>query len=787
MKALDRKLVRDLWRGRGMAVAIAAVVAAGLSLYVGMLATFDSLAETRRAYYQRYQFADVFANVGRAPRELVPRIAELAGVAVVETRVVADVTLDVPGVLDPARGRLVSLPEHGLPLLNGLHLLAGRFPDPRRAEEVVASERFAAAQALAPGDHLFALINGRRQRLRIVGTALSPEFIYAIAPGDLFPDPGRYGVIWMGRKPLATAFEMEGGWNDVALHLLPDAVEGEVLRGLDHLLEPYGGRGAIPRRDQTSNWYLENELLQLTTMSRIVPTIFLLVAAFLVNVVLSRLVAIQREQIAQIKALGYSNFEVAWHFVKWSLVVSLLGGALGCVIGVLLTRGMLGMYQTYFAFPFLELTLRPAIVLSALGISVGAASVGAISAVRLVVALQPAEAMRPASPARYARNWSEALFGRVLALRQADRIILRNLVRRPLRTAMSTLAIAFAGAILVVGGFALDALDVMLETTFGRAQRQDLTVTLVEPRSEDVRFALAALPGVEQVEVSRSAPVRMRIGTRTELVAIVGLPRGAELQRVCAAELGVRELPSEGLVLSDALAKQLAVRAGDVVLVEIVEGRRARREVTVAGTVEEYIGTAAYMDQDALGRLLRERSFTGAALRVDRARLPVLLRELKATPAVAGVGSRQGALDSFDEFLAENLGTMTAIQILFACVIAFGVIYNSSRIALSERSRELASLRVLGFTRREVAYILLGELVALTAIALPLSMLIGYLLVYAATSAFETELYRFPFAVSSRSLARSLIVVSVATALSAWVVRRRLERLDLIGVLKTRE
>jgi putative ABC transport system permease protein len=311
MRAIHRKLIRDLLHMRSQAITIAAVLAAGSAMYVAYFSTFDSLQRTLASYYADYRFANLFTNVKRAPLSLLPRLREIDGVAQADARVVVDVTLDLPGVTEPMTGRLVSMDFPRDRPLNDVFLRRGRDPAPGREAEVLVSEAFADARGLGPGDAIGAIINGRRRELEIVGIALSPEYVYSIRAGDLLPDPARLGIFWMEREALGAAFDMEGGFNDVAIRLAPGASEPAVAAALDALLEPYGSFGTIPRRLQTSAWFLQNELNQLQTAGIVVPTIFLLVAAFLLNVSLNRIVAVQREQIAALKAMGYSNGDLA--------------------------------------------------------------------------------------------------------------------------------------------------------------------------------------------------------------------------------------------------------------------------------------------------------------------------------------------------------------------------------------------------------------------------------------------------------------------------------------------
>ncbi len=788
MAALNRKLLRDLWRIKGQAVAISLVIGVGVLMYIMYLSTFYSLQLTRSTYYERQRFAHVFASLKRAPLSLRNRIASIPGVSQAETRVVVDVTLDVEGLEEPATGRLVSIPEQRREILNDIVLSSGRYIEPKRPDEVIVSEGFALAHSLQPGDAVGAILNGRRRSLQIVGIGLSPEYIYTIRPGDLIPDDARFGIFWMERRALAAAFDMEGGFNDVALLLMPGALPEAVIEDLDELLRPYGGWGAIPRDLQLSHWSVENELKGLQGAGVAVPMVFLAVAAFLLHVVLQRIVAVQREQIATLKALGYPNRLIAMHYTYWALAISLGGTFAGTVGGALLGRGMLAMYNDFFRFPILTYSVEPDVVAGAVIIGIVAAIFGANSAVRQAVRLQPAEAMRPEPPAKYRVSLVERLgLGRLLS--QPARIILRNIERQPLRSLIAVGGIACSMAILILGTFSIDSLDLMMDVQFRLAQRQDVQLTFVEAVSPAGIHSLESLPGVVAAEPTRSAPARLRSGKNVRQLAITGLPETAELYRVFDVN-SMRQvlLPRDGMVVSTSLADVLDISPGDEVTVEVLVGRRPVREVMVTDVVGQYMGLAAYMEIDAVRRLLREGpTLSGGYLTVDSAYLPELFRSIKETPAIAGSGLKGAALEAFTETFAENIGIMIFFNVLFASIIAFGVVYNAARVSLAERSRELASLRVMGFTRKEISAILLGELGVLTLLALPLGMLLGYGLSALVVKAFETELYVIPFAASPPTYAWCALAILVASALSGLLVRKKLDHLDLLEVLKSKE
>ncbi len=787
VKTLNRMLGRDFWHLRAQVSAVGLVVACGVASFVSMRSTYESLWTAQASYYASFRFAEVFAQVKRAPQRLAARVAEIPGVAQVQTRVVTQVTLDVPGLEEPATGRLVSIPDRPRPILNDLFLRSGRYVEPGRDDEVIVSEAFAVANRLSTHDRIGAIINGRWKSLRIVGTALSPEYIYEVGGGTIFPDNKRFGVLWMGEKPLAAAFNMEGAFNDLVLTLSAGASQADVIERLDLLLARYGGLGAYGREDQVSHRFISDEISQNRISSTYLPAIFLAVAAFLLHIVLSRLVTMQRTEIGLLKAFGYGNRTVGLHYLKLAAMTVFGGVVLGIGVGVYLGAALTDLYQEYYRFPRLpHYTSLPLLGLAVL-ISFSAAALGAHGAVRSAAALPPAVAMRPAPPVVFYEG-AQGVTGLLRLLPSSGRMIARSIVRRGWKSVLAVLGISCAAGMLVLGGFFYDAVLYLMRVQFEVVQRDDVTVAFNEPRSASVRHELARLPGVLRAEPFRAVPVRLRFEHRSRRVDLTGLPANSELRRLIDTRLRPVELPLEGLVLNAKLAEALGAGVGDRVTVEVLVQARPVSEVAVAAVVEEMVGITAYMNLAALNRLLREEgALSGAHLAVDPNEAASLYLRLKTMPAVNAVAIRESVLKSFQEILDRSIVVSTMINVLFACVIAFGVVYNSARIALSERGNELASLRVLGFTRREVAVILLGEQGLLTLLAIPLGFALGAAVSWLLVTRLSTELYRIPLVLSAETFVFAAVVVALAALASGFLVARRLNRLDLIAVLKTRE
>lgn len=787
MRALDLKLLRDLRRLWAQALAIALVIAGGVSTLVFAVGSYRSLDETRIAYYERYRFADVFATARRVPKTLIDRIAEIPGVAAVEARITNLALLDIPNFPEPATGQLISLPDTNPPVLNQLYMRIGRLPEAGRPDEVVVNESFASAHGFTLGSRFFAILNGRKRELSVVGIALSPEFIYAIGPGDIMPDNRRFGILWMSEKALASAYDLEGAFSSVTVKLLRDAPERGVLARVDALLDPHGGRAAHARKDQTSHAFLDHELDMLNNMSRTLPPIFLLVSVFLINVTLSRIVALEREQIGLLKAVGYSDVAVATHYIEFVILIAIIGILIGSVVGTWLGTYVTSLFGDFFHFPFLIFVKTVDLYVAAAVVGLVAVIVGAIRALRDIMALPPAVAMSPPAPPQFYHIGSTTLsLNRIIS--QQTTMMLRNLTHHPVRAVFTALGISLATAILVVSLYVGDTMEHLIDLTYFRADRQDATVAMTEKRPHVVTLQVARLPGVLAAEPYREVPVRIRNQNVERRIMISGRPRDADLSRIIDTDLRPVVLPEGGLAISSMLAQILNVRVGDFVEVDLLEGQRRTVSLPISALVEDYFGIRGMMDFKALARLMREApAVNGVHVSLYESRRQRFFEAVKGLPTVSGMALQRASLANFRESLALLVNTMAGIYTSLAAIIAFGVVYNSARIALSERARELASLRVLGFTRQEILRILLLELALLTLLAQPPGWLMGYGLAWIMKTNLAGELMRVRLVVEHSTYILASAIVVTAAMLSALVVRRRIERLDLVAVLKTRD
>lgn len=787
MRAIDRKLLRDFWHLKSQMLAIVVVLSCGVGTFVMSTSIHASLTRILQQYYSQNQFGDLFVSLKRAPDSLTEQLDEIPSIARWEARIVAAVRLEIEHVDEPVVGQLISLPKPGQSGLNQLFLRTGRLPEPNVASEVAISETLAIAHHLQLGDAIVAVINGHRQMLRVVGIALSPEYIYEIPPGGILPDNKSFGVLWMDRQTLAAAVDMTGAFNNLTIKLRDPRDQPNVIQAVDEITSRYGGLGTIDRSDHPSHKFIENELGELRRMSLVAPSIFLSVAAFLLNIVLARLIATQREQIAALKAFGYMNREVAWHYLKMAMISAVLGAFSGTLLGVYLGRGMTRMYTRFFHFPHFDFFLPSEVVIWAWMISCGCAAIAVWASIRQVMRMPPAEAMRPEPPANYRKTWME-IVGSWLIQTSISKMILRQIARTPRRSILSVLGISLAIAVLVVGSFMQDSVDFLFDAMFRLSQRYDVNVALVEPTSATALHELRAIPGVLTCEGYRAVSARIRFGFRQRLTGLQGMTEQSDLHKLIDAKLHSISVPVEGLLISAELAKILHARTGDVLTVEVLEGSRPVLQLPLMATLDDFAGTSAYIKDSQLCDELKEgSSISGAYLAIDPACESSIYQELKVMPKVAKVSMSRSTRQSFRNTIAENIRMMRLINLLFSCAISIGVVYSTARISFAERSRELATMRVLGFSRGEVTWMIIAELSLLTIAAIPLGCCIGHFLAWSIIHSANQELFRMPFVINWTTYLFASAIVLIATVIACLLIKFQIDRLDLVEVLKSRE
>lgn len=784
---LRRKLWRDLWRTRAQGFTVVLLLAIGVGLMVASLGVRHSLIDARDAYYADNRLADLQVALVRAPRPLAARVAALPGVQALSARVVAGAIIELGVAEPPVSARVVSLAPDGEEAVNQPWLVAGRWPVAARSDEVLVNEAFATARGLRPGSRLPLLLRGQRAEVIVVGIANSPEFVFVSPPGELFPQPDRFAVLWMPQRALEQAAQMAGAFNDLVLRLAPGQAVAPVAEALDGLLARYGAQRAQGRDRIPSARFLDQEVQQLATMAKILPPIFLAVAAFLLAIILGRLIDAERSNIGLMKAFGYHAGEVGWRYAGFPLVLVLMGLAGGLVLGTGIGRWMADLYLEIYRLPALPFRHDAAAIALSIATAFVAAAIGTAAPLRRVILLPPAQALAPPPPPRYraAAGGLERLYRQ---LEVPARIVLRRLTGAPRRSLTTVAGLACAVMLLVVSSRFPLAIDRLLSLTFSESKRQDVALTLIEPQGRADVLALSRLPGVSEVEAFRYASVEFSAHGRRVEEVLNGLPADGRLERLVDVDGRAQALRDDGLVVTAGLARALAVVPGDRVAVRFTEGLRRTVDLPVVAVVTVASGMGAYLDLAALQRLAGEPGrVSGANARLDPAALPAFNAAVNRTPGLAGVSYVGLAEASMRRIFDEGAGTMDALFAAFAIVMAAGIAYATASVTLAEQRRDLATLKVLGFTPVEVSALLVVEVLVLTVVALPLGVWLGQHAANAFLAAMGTDLFTFPDIHDAAADARAALIVVASVLAALLVVRRGIDRIDLVESLKSRE
>jgi len=786
---LHRKLLRDARGAWLQFAAAAAVVFCATSIYVSFQMTYAGLIASRDAYYQQCNFADFFVHLEKAPRSALRDVESVPGVWQAQGRIVKEVPLQVEGNEGAVVGRLVSMPRRREGVINDIHILSGAYFPGASGTEVIVNERFCQANGLQVGDSFQATINERKKMLRIVGTAYSPEYVYPIRTVEqMTPDDKGFAVIFAREDFVEDAFNMTNAFNDLVGILRPGANVDGVLDAVKARLDRHGVYLKYGRADQISNRFLSEEIKGIRNSARVVPAVFLLVAAVVIHIIVHRITEHQRTQIGLMCALGYSKARVVGHYVSFALIIGLAGAAAGLVGGHALAGALIKMYVAFFRFPSLEPVFQPSAATSALLLSCGMCVVGAARSAWNVLKIDPAVAMRPTAPGqgRPFHGGRGTWLWRRLPL--TWRIALRNALRAKSRSLFGILGVATSTLMLVLGAMGRDYFAWMMDYQFGKVDRADARVTFLSEMPETAVHEIASVEGVRHAEGVFQFGAELSNGWRKKVVGIMGLPPGSRLYHVYDTEGRRIRLPEDGLIIPERLARELQLTRGARVTVDPYLKDKDECRATVRAVIDQYIGLNVYADRRYLARLIGEGPLVnGAMLTVKQDVLEPVMDRLDDIPGVTAVTSTRSLLESFAESVAGMMMTMSLVQTLAAAIIAFAVIYNAASVSIAEQERDLACMCSLGYDREDVARAATNDIMPVGLIGILVGLPLAYLAGIGLARAYETDLYKLPVLVYPETYARAVVLILVFLLVSRWMSRRRVYKINIVRRLKTRE
>jgi putative ABC transport system permease protein len=792
VRALDRKLLREFSRAKGLLLAITSIVIIGVTCFVTMQSAYHNLNEAKSRYYRQCRMADFWIEVKKVPLSELEPVARLPGISEIHPRIQFYATVDLEGVERPLNAAVVSLPERRDRVINDIVLRRGDYFTDRRDNEVIVTASFARAHGLRPGQWIHLLLNNRRQEMFVVGTALGSEFTYMLAPGAIMPDPKQFGVFYIKRKFAEEVFDFQSAANQIVGHLTPNERDhpDEVLRRAETLLEPYGVFTTTPLKLQASNQYLSNEIEGLRVFAVFMPVVFLGAAALILNVLIMRLARQQRVVIGTLKALGYSDRQVFAHFIQFGLGVGLVGGLVGSVLGYWLAAGMTRMYQQFFEFPDLYNGFYPYVYAVALAVSLLCALAGCLFGARSTLRLKPAEAMRPAPPRRGGKILLERLDALWRRLGTGWRMALRGIFRNRLRTAAGIFAAMMGTSLLVTGFMMNEGSHYLLDFQFFRVMRSDVDLAFRDQQGWDAWLEVRQLPGMDFAEPRLQVACTLVNGPYRRKSGVTGLLPSARLTVPRDRQGEAIELPEVGLVIDRRLSQLMHLAAGDMVTLIPVRGDRRPVRVPVQAIADSYLGLTAYAQIGYLSRLVGEElAVTEVQLATDRdtESRTQLYRQLQRLPGVQSISLRSDMIKNLVATMLETQYLFIGVWILFAGVLFFGSVLNASLVSLAERQREVGTLIALGYSRWQVGAMFMRESLVTNVAGTLIGFPIGYALTVLMVYAYENDVIRLPL-LCPPSIWLWTIILSTLFALAAHgVVQWRIFRLDYLESLKVQE
>ncbi len=792
MPVLTRKLRRDIAGNAGVLLTVLAIIAVGTGSFIGLGSAHRILETSRRTYYHAYRFADFWVDVKKAPLSAVESIAKLPGIAEIQSRVIFDVILDVPGVIQPITGRLISTPTRGFnKTINGIHLIRGSGFSDDRDTEIILGEAFAKAHHLNPGDRIGLILNRKRESFTIVGTAISPEYVYMVrGSGDFAPDPEHFGILYVKENYAREVLDFKDACNQIVGQLVPGR-ERDVdvlLNRIDRMLEPYGVLATTPRERQASHRFLSDEIHGLEISAVIMPSIFLVVAALVLNIVMSRLADRQRTIIGTLKALGYSDRQVLTHYLSFGVAVGLAGGLAGIGLGILLATTMIEVYKIFFQFPTFVYQFNTSLMFLGIAFSLFFAVAGSAKGVWGVLKLHPAEAMRPRPPESGGAVFLERFPGLWRRLGFRTHIALRSLARNHGRTATSIISSALSSAIVLMTLCMRDSMFFLSDYQFDHVAHSDVDIGMRDEGSLAALWEAKQLPGVDDAEPVLGVVCDMRHGRQSRRVAITGLWPGHRLTTPMRLDLKPIDIPPAGLVLSKKLAEVLQVGAGEHLELTPVRGRRETVKAPIISIVDSYLGMECYADTRYLSRIVGESvAVNSVQLAVNPRKLNDLYRTIKELPNAQGIGVRQTTRQNLRNTFIKTMTFSLTLMIFFSGVIAFGSAVNASLTELADRRRDVSTFRVLGYRPYQIAGIFFRQNAVVFAAALLLAFPIGYSMIVLIASNYNTELFRMPVILWPHTVLLAAAIALVFVLVAQYVVYQQIRKLDWLEGIKVKE
>lgn len=787
MGVLFRKLIRDIKEAKGQFISILIVVTIGVMFYSGINSTFRNLMNASTKYYSDYRFGDIWVDFYKAPESVMDRINALPYVKMSTGRIVMNAGINISD--ENATVRFITLPDVKEDIVNDINLKSGRYFSREEANQCLVEEEFFKAHNLKLGDYIYPVVNGNEVKIKVIGTVKSPEFVYTLKDNsELMPDSKKFGIIYVKSSFGQSIFGFESSINNASI-LLQNGVELEDAKDdIERHLKNYGVTDIIDKDDQISNSMLSTEMEGLESMGSAFPIVFFIVAAVIIYIMMGRMVENQRTQIGILKALGFTDMQVLFHYLSYSIFIAVTGSILGSIFGMYLGAGLTKLENMYFHLPLTEMRIYPDLVLPASLLTLIFCLLAGYNSCKTVFKIMPSEAMKPKSPAIGKKILVERVKYLWSNIDNTWKIILRNIFRHKRRALLTSTGVIFSTALLVFALGMNDSVDFTIEQQYQNIQDYDIKVSFSKLLSLDELNSIKNIPGVTKMEPVLETGIEIQNGWRKKDVALTAVVNNPEMYRVVDKSGNSVNLPDHGIVVPEKLANILGIKLNDTVFLKPFLPGKEKKEVEVKGIAAQYIGLSAYSSMDNINNIMGEGKIANSAvLRLENPSFEGEVKDkLKDMGAVSSVQSKSDALNA----LLQNLGSMTSsigVMILLAAILSIAVVYNTTTINIFERQREIATLKVLGFKDNEIKKLVFYENYIITTLGLILGLPCGSWLGNYLMTTMTTDFYSMPFITKLWTYVLAAVLTFVFTVMANMILMKKIKSISIVEVLKSRE
>ncbi len=780
MKKLDLRLLRMIKASKGQFISVVVIIMVALSIFISFSTTAVNMRNGIDYYYEETKLSHIHVQLMRIPQSALDQIESIEGVTDVQGRVTFDVPLKTDDEEEKVRIRIISLPEGG-GKVNRLY--SDETLDEIAQGNAILIRQFAEARNITPGNIIQPYINGREHSLKVTGVASSSEFVYLMENEQtMMPAPEKFGVVYVTEEFAQSVYGYKGSYNELLIRVKDEDMIDDVSEELEERLDKYGVKRIIKREDQLSHKILSQELMGLDTMAAAIPILFLVVAGIIISIVLSRIVSNDRMSIGVLKALGYGNMDVLFHYLKYALFIGLTGSALGILIGLSLAGVLSELYAMFFEIPLLKVDIQYIYIIYSLILTSLFCIASGLMGARHVLGIMPADSMRPEPPKSGKHIFIEKITFIWSRLSFSWKMVIRNIVRMKRRFVFLVMGLAMAFAINTVPVFMWDSATGMFYIQFGQFQKMDYIIGLAKPMSEDVIYDIKGLMKDGKLEPRIEYPFEIRNGWKKMNASIIGVPRDTKFYEFRNEYDKEVTLPERGIFITEYMAKALNIKKGDHVRVKNFIPGKDDMDFEVKEIIKQYLGANAYMDIEHMRETLTEKNMITGVAASSKEDLKTKLEDAKN---ISSISSIDDMTKTFEEYIDIMLLSIN-IMMLFGGVLGFALIYNSTIISIAERRMELAALRVMGFDKKEIFWMLAKENSMITFIAILLGIPVGIGMIQSMADAFNTELYSLPIIITPRTFVMAGLSTILFAAIAQLAALKKIHNINFIDALKSR-